>query len=60
MLDILLLAFAAVKQTYGVCNDSKVLSLPVQDVVLSNDHTMRGVYTSVGTPMQNISMMPQP
>lgn len=42
------------------CSNRSVFSLPIKDVTLSNRQLMRGVPISIGTPPQNLSMMPQP
>ncbi|KAI7308910.1 hypothetical protein KC315_g13183 [Hortaea werneckii] len=41
------------------CINESVVALPVTDVLLSNEHTVRGVPISVGTPPSNISFLPE-
>lgn len=41
------------------CINESVVALPVTDVSLSNEHTVRGVPISVGTPPSNISFLPE-
>ena len=43
----------------SACINESVVALPVTEVVLSNEHTVRGVPISVGTPPTNISFLPE-
>lgn len=58
MLPLLFLVLAGLGYGYGQCNNDTVLALPVTDVVLSNDHTFRGVPIAAGNPPANISFLP--
>jgi hypothetical protein len=58
VLLVLLLVFTL--KCHGLCDNHGVFSLPVTDVVLSNEKQMRGTPIFAGTPPQALSMMPQP
>lgn len=56
-LIVIWLTFA--QSIHSECVNESVVALPVTEVVLSNEHTVRGVPISVGTPPTNISFLPE-
>ncbi|RMY53390.1 hypothetical protein D0863_13967 [Hortaea werneckii] len=56
-LIVIWLTFA--QSIHSECVNESVVTLPVTEVVLSNEHTVRGVPISVGTPPTNISFLPE-
>ena len=62
MLTYLVVALVLAQRAWSNsdCASAPHVSLPVQDVGLSNGQSMRGIPIGAGTPRQDFSMLPLP
>lgn len=58
MILLLFIQLSLLRLALCDCSNTSVVSLPVTDVLLSNNNVFRGVPVSVGTPATNISFLP--
>lgn len=58
MIVVTLIISTFVRLSCCACSSPPVVALPVTNVVLSNQQTMRGIPITVGTPPTNISILP--
>lgn len=58
MIVVIPIVSAFVRLSLCACSSPSVVALPVTNVVLSNQQTMRGIPITVGTPPTNISILP--
>ncbi|RMY76242.1 hypothetical protein D0863_02065 [Hortaea werneckii] len=59
MFELLLLLYSLVPEAQAACTGPSPLTLNITDVQLSNGGSKRGILGSLGTPAQNISLLPQ-
>ncbi|KAI7278569.1 hypothetical protein KC345_g5896 [Hortaea werneckii] len=59
MFELLLLLYSLVPEAQTACTGPSPLALNITDVQLSNGGSKRGILGSLGTPAQNISLLPQ-
>lgn len=56
---LLLLAFHVSHSRQSKCTDTPPIVVPITDVVIDNENSVRGALVTVGSPAQNLSWIPQ-